>query len=53
MSRGPRSDNRSDEQNDLVDKLVSINRGAKVVKGGGWCGFAALVVVISIKRIVL
>ena len=36
-------DNR--EQSELVDKLVAINRVAKVVKGGKNFGFAALVVV--------
>jgi small subunit ribosomal protein S5 len=33
------------EQSEIVDKLVAINRVAKVVKGGKNFGFAALVVV--------
>ena len=47
MARNPRRDNRPDrqEQTDIIDKLVDINRTAKVVKGGRRFGFAALVVV--------
>ena len=45
MAREPRRDRGDREESEFIDKLVHINRVAKVVKGGRRFAFAALVVV--------
>jgi small subunit ribosomal protein S5 len=48
-----RDDDREERDSEFIDKLVHINRVAKVVKGGKRFGFAALVVIGDQKAVSL
>ena len=45
MARSPRDNRGQREESEFIEKLVGINRVAKVVKGGRRFGFAAIMIV--------